>query len=391
MKKPKLLYASPFAPMQSGISDYSELLVYGLRDHYDITLLIDNYNLSNKKLYDDFTVLKFKKNLDCSRYDHVIYNIGNNPYFHSYIYGLAVQHPGLVILHDFVLYFLFVGYYGRQKNLYAKIFEQEGARGIHLLKRCIKKNPDLLECKEIAPMLPLNKEILSRSAGIVVHSEFTKKLVVAVHPEAQVYKLNMVSMASLPPHDRTDYLKTRYGIGDDAIVIGSFGFIVNTKLNHIVCDVVKDLSQSLGIDVYYIMVGEGDYVNYELGRNVIKTGYIARYDYEAILERCDIVANLRYPSMGETSISLIHAMGKGKPCIVSKDAWFLELPDDTVIKLDVHTMKQSLMDALFRLLHNRSEMAYYGVRARAYVAKEHSPEIIAASLNRILQQSVSRR
>lgn len=372
--------------MQSGISDYSELLVYGLKDHYDITLLIDNYNLSNKKLYDDFTVLKFKKNLDIAGYDHVIYNIGNNPYFHSYIYGLAIKHPGLVILHDFVLYFLFVGYYGRQKNLYAKIFELEGARGIHLLKRCIKRNPDLLECKEIAPMLPLNSEILSRSAGIAVHSEFTKKLVTDVNPDAKVYKLNMVSMASLPQHDRTDYLKTRHGIDDDAIVIGSFGFIVNTKLNHIVCDVVKELSQSLGIDVYYIMVGEGDYINHELSRTIIKTGYIAKNDYDAILARCNIIANLRFPSMGETSISLIHAMGMGKPCLVSNNAWFAELPDDVVVKIDTADTRQDLLEKLGGLINNPAERMRYAKNASEYVREQHSIQHIVSSMRAILQQ-----
>ena len=47
MKKPSLLYASPFAPMKSGISDYSEILVYALKNEFEITLLIDDYKLEN--------------------------------------------------------------------------------------------------------------------------------------------------------------------------------------------------------------------------------------------------------------------------------------------------------------------------------------------------------
>jgi len=372
--------------MQSGISDYSELLVYGLRDYYDITLLIDNYPLANKKLSDDFKVLKFKKKLNYSKYDQVIYNIGNNPHYHSYIYGLAIKQPGIVILHDFVLYYLFVGYYAKQNNLYAKIYEQEGSRGIHLLKRCVKKNPDLLECKEIAPQLPLNNEILSRAAGIVVHSEFTKKLVEERCPGARVYKINMVSMASSPGTDGAEYLKTRYGIGDDAIVIGSFGYIASTKLNHIVCDVVKELSQSLGREVYYLMVGEGDYVDHELGGTIIKSGYIAKDAYEAILNRCDIVANLRYPSMGETSISLIHAMGMGKPCLVSNDAWFAELPDDAVVKVDTADARKDLIQKLSNLVQNPADRMRYARNACEYVRAQHSIQHIAASVRAILQQ-----
>ena len=51
MLKERLLYVSPFPPMKSGISDYSEILVYALKQYYDIDLLIDDYILSNKKMY----------------------------------------------------------------------------------------------------------------------------------------------------------------------------------------------------------------------------------------------------------------------------------------------------------------------------------------------------
>ena len=105
MSRSRLLYASPFAPMKSGISDYSEILVYGLKDYFDVTLLIDDYRLQNQ-LCEDFRVKVLKKDQPVpNSFDYRIYNIGNHPQFHSYIYRAAIDKPGLIILHDFVLYY----------------------------------------------------------------------------------------------------------------------------------------------------------------------------------------------------------------------------------------------------------------------------------------------
>ena len=73
MEKKKLLYVSPFPPEKSGISDYSEILVYQLRDKYEITLLIDNYKLTNKKMYDDFeVVIYWKDRIEFEKFDYTI-------------------------------------------------------------------------------------------------------------------------------------------------------------------------------------------------------------------------------------------------------------------------------------------------------------------------------
>ena len=50
---------------------------------------------------------------------------------------------------------------------------------------------------------------------------------------------------------------------------------------------------------------------------------------------CDVLVNLRYPTMGETSGSVIRALSLGKPLVVSDVGWFRELPDDVVLKVPV--------------------------------------------------------
>lgn len=387
--KNKLLYASPFLPMKSGISDYSEILVYGLKEYFDITLLIDNYKLQNKNLYKDFEVQEYNHNVDFSKFDYKIYNIGNNPYFHSYIYEAALKYPGTIILHDYSLYYLFIGYYEKRESLYSKIFECGGAKGIGIIKNKIKNSRpgSLLEIKDIAHILPLNYEILSQANGVIVHSQYTKNLILSQHPNISVHKINMVYMSNQQNIiDYRKYLKEKYGISENSFVIASFGNIASTKQNHLVCEAVKRLADQ-GFDVFYIMVGEGDYINNLLGDRIIKTGFVEREVYDAILDRCDIVANLRYPSMGETSISLIHAMGMGKACMVTDDAWFSELPDDVVIKLKKDCSSDILYNSILSDYNNKERVLDLCIKAKQFVRSYHSIESISEDINAYLCQS----
>ncbi len=170
MTKPRLLYVSPFTPMKSGISDYSQILVYGLAKYFNITILIDNYKLSDKRLYKDFDVKIYGRGkINFNNYEYKIYNIGNNYQFHSYIYKIALENPGMIILHDYILYHFFLGYYHGKENFFSNIYENNGSIGIYYIKNAIKKKKDLSDI-HLAAKLPCNKEILLKSKKIMVHS-----------------------------------------------------------------------------------------------------------------------------------------------------------------------------------------------------------------------------
>ena len=373
-RRRSLLYASPFPPMQSGISDYSETLVYGLKRHFDITLLIDDYCLENKKLYEDFKVKVYRKDpFVFNRFDFWIYNIGNNPHFHSYIYEAAIKKPGLIILHDFVVYYLTVGIYRGKGCLYSKIYEMADAAGIDLIKRYTKGQEDLLECKELAPKLVLNSELIHSGNKIMVHSDYAyERVSEIIKDESRLRRINQVEQVSFSEaFIQKNRLFKKYRIPEDMFIISSFGNIDNTKLNHVVADTVNLLNEVSGRNLMYLMVGEGDYLDSALSSNIRKTGRVSLMEFNSFIKHSDIVANLRYPSMGETSAAVIRALGIGKPCIVSDDAWFSELPDDVVIKIDNRNIKKELYDSLSRLLENPDLMETMSKRAKDYIQREH--------------------
>ena len=61
-------------------------------------------------------------------------------------------------------------------------------------------------------------------------------------------------------------------------------------------------------------------------------GFLDYRDFEAAIGACDLCTNLRYPTAGETSASLLRVLALGRPVVVSDYAQMAELPDEVVVK-----------------------------------------------------------
>jgi glycosyltransferase involved in cell wall biosynthesis len=367
------------------------VLIYGLRKYFDITLLVDDYRLTNKSLYKDFGVKVYKNNPRMlNSFDFRIYNMGNNPQFHGYIYEAALTCPGLIILHDVVLYYLTVGFYQNRGMLYSKIYEMAGAQGLHRIKKFARCGENLLECKHLAPYLPLNSEILESGNKIMVHSDYAYQKISGTEKEPkQIKKISMIDHVASIRNENSIIEKRvlfhKYGIPEDALILGSFGYIDKTKLNHVICQVVNSLNGKFNNKLVYLMVGEGSYVDASLGPQIRKTGYVDLGEFNSFIQHVDVVINLRYPSMGETSGAMIRALGFGKPCIVSDDAWFAELPDEAMIKVKNENIEEELYGSLFRLLSEPKLKKDLSYKAKQHIRKEHDLDKISENIARFLR------
>jgi len=389
----RLLYASPFAPMRSGISDYSEKLIYAIRPYYDISLLIDDYQIENHRLYDDFNVKVYKKDLiNFSEYPFRIYNIGNNPHYHAYMYDLALKYPGMVILHDFSLYYLTVGVYAGKSDFFSKVYTLGGQEALYEIKKAVKADLSLLDCKCLAPSYPLNAEILNSGNLIMVHSDLNHARVMRmVGDPCRVRKIEHIDLMDgnevvIPRSE----LFRRYGIPLNGFIVSSFGFIDRTKLNDVIIDVIQTLNGTYNLNLFYVMVGEGNYADAFLSKEVIKTGFVTRQEFDSFVRHSDLVVNLRFPSMGETSGAIIRALGAGKVCIVSDDAWFAELPGDVVIKVDNAKVKAELIGKVLSCVEHPETFAAVGRAAREYIEKFHNPARVGAEIVSFMEQAAPR-
>jgi len=99
----------------------------------------------------------------------------------------------------------------------------------------------------------------------------------------------------------------------------------------------------------------------------------------------DICLNLRHPTAGETSASLLRLLGAGKPTLVSASGSFAELPPGVAAQVDLDASEGDLILEYCRLLSARPDLAAaMGAQARAYVAREHTLDGAAISYMRFL-------
>ena len=70
----------------------------------------------------------------------------------------------------------------------------------------------------------------------------------------------------------------------------------------------------------------------------------------ALMAACDVCVNLRSPTMGETSGSVIRQLSLGKPVVVSDVGWFAELPDEVALKVPVDEREVETLHAALELL-----------------------------------------
>lgn len=375
MKKPTLLYASPFPPKASGISDYSVVLVKALSAKFDITLYIEDYEITDKSMKEYPIVKDGVDIIDFEAYDYKLYNMGNNADFHTYIYEAALEHPGVVIQHDLVLYNFVFGYYKERKNSYfSTIYKKFGLNNFVAIREAAKDQE--LGNINLASKLPLNEELIKSGNRFIAHSEYTRNLIIdtGLIDEKNVTHINLIPQIDDDAKiiERSD-LFDQFNVPKDAFVICSFGYIQSTKLNLEICHVIRKLSKILDKKICYVMVGKGDYADSELEENlIIKTGFTELDEFNSFVEHADIIVNLRNPTMGETSAAMLRLLQLGKACITNNGGWFTELPDDCVCKIELDDIEGNLEKALAELIQNENDRVNYEENAKIFIEREYN-------------------
>lgn len=396
----KIAWFSPLPPLKSGISEYSEVILEHLKDHASVDLWVDGFS-PRPDFYKKFKIINYKGRTEIlpvlKTYDAIIYNMGNNIEFHGGIYDVFQEFPGIVILHDYVLHHFFANYWLIKRNdregYFAEVRRQYGQEAEEIARKSLSRpaNPLWWET-DIVIDYPLNMSILKKAKLIVVHSEYAKKRIQSAI-NVEVYKIN-TPMYPIPKQ-RLNKTRNDLGLPNDKIILLSLGFLHPIKRLHVLFDVVAR-DNYLKDNLYFVVVGESVNPKYQLEEYVAKIGlsshikflgYLPIKDVYDYLNCSDVCVNLRYPTMGETSGSIIRIMSMGKPVIVSNIGWYGELPDDCVIKIDPHNEIEELNLFLKIILDDKSLFEDIGIAGKTHVKEEFSPQTFVSKLINIIKNN----
>ena len=107
----------------------------------------------------------------------------------------------------------------------------------------------------------------------------------------------------------------------------------------------------------------------DVGEAVIREEYVPEERLWSLMAACDVLVNLRSPTMGETSGAVIRGLSLGKAMLVSDVGWFAELPDGVALRVPVDEYEVATIAAALELAADHKEEL--GAAGRDYVRREH--------------------
>lgn len=376
----KLAYFSPLPPARSGIADYSREILPHLAQMADVTLFCVNPDDVDSTLTEQFPVHALNDYAGMRwSIDLPLYQLGNNTTHHEEIYRHFCRFPGVAVLHDVNLHLFFAHRTVGHGNFPAYTRELGyvlGATGVNhawAIRYGEREHP-LTE-------LTLNQRVADLSLGLLVHSRHAQDLIHATRPQQPVWVVPAPIAAYEQSAEQAAAVKEQLPWRDDAIVFASVGQITAAKcIDHALAAFAR-----LRHDVpraRYLLVGEvfRDEVNlsallekHDLHDDVYVTGFVEDlHSFMAWLSMADVVVNLRYPTVGETSAAALRALSAGRPLIVYDHGWYAELPDDVALKAPLLD-DDALLAVMRRLADNVEEREQMARQAHAYARAEHHP------------------
>ena len=359
----RVAFFSPLPPSPSGIADYSQTLMAPLGRLADLTVFA---NASEFRPAD---------------FDLTLYQIGNNP-CHGFIYQAALRHPGVVVMHESNLHHLLADITIRSGDWDAYLREAEYNGGAAALAhaRRVKAGDTGPDYEGLA----MTRRLLESAKAIIVHSEFMRNEMRAAGFTGPI--AHIPHGAWIPDVDRMAY-RERLGVNEAAPLIGIFG---NLKPYKRIAESLRAFRRLVEVEPRSKLILAGErHPDFpvdsliralSLSAHVRVLGFTPIEDFAGYIAASDIVLNLRYPTVGETSGSLLRAMGLGRAVLVSEVGAFAEVPDDVCLKVPVGPGEEDLIFEFLNLLVSRRDLAQsLGQRARAYVERECNWDLVAQS------------
>lgn len=371
-----LCHFSPMPPARNGIADYASKIIAELsRDFQSMVACEDAFAVTPEgvALIDPMQAFRFITDETLP-----VYQVGNNP-DHRFVVQAMRRHPGLVVLHDVNLLYL---------HQFLGLSEDQ------LLRQLIRANPFVapVRAMQVArdkatrrtdyALFPMIEEIVSLARAVVVHSHFARTVIIRHLGPEVAGKVHVIPhFAFDPPAETRSAARTRLGLEPDWFVLLTCGFATKVKRYDWLVDALDRLAATRR-NIVWVQAGPHRGDDFDLEALVARhprvraiarlTGYVSGQDLEGYLAAADVVVNLRFPSVGESSGILARALPAGACCVVTDTAAYREYPSDVVVKVPAMGAERNLAATLAALADDPKARERFGANARRYAAAELS-------------------
>ena len=377
-----LNWFSPLPPAKTGIAAYTARILPALCRQAHIILWTDQAEW-DPNLENYAEVRRYQPEriawAELNRGDMSVYHIGNNLFFHSAIWQVSRCHPGIVILHDLCLQHFFFGLYRYQwndhdgyvahmKRYYGRIGRQDAEA---LWNGCLTVD-DMVESYPLTPLA------VDSALGVLIHSAHGWDDLKWKNPCPVVY-----APLPYPASPRAPEMQpaARIHVGGPPYRIVIVGHIGTNRRLDALLQAIAGLPErdQFCLDIYG-QLWDNDHVHRQiqslgLQELVTRHGFVSEAELDAALGTAHLGINLRYPTMGEASLSQLQMWDHALPTLVTRVGWYAHCPEDAVAFVRPEHEIRDIQAHLRAFLANPDRFAIRGERGRRILEEQHSPEV----------------
>lgn len=321
--------------------------------------ICDFTNALKSELSEAFMVKYFGNETHCIQPSLPIYNIGNNYDEHNLIWWNSYLNPGIIILHDIEL-----------KDFYRKAFIVNKSKKFYekYISKCLKyfsSDKRLYDnVNEIEDLFPYYEFALFKAKHVIVHNDYAFELL-DKSDYGNKTKINLCYNGKTNPSLNKTLLPHK------KVKLIIFGHVGNNRY-------VEELYQTLLINNMFEkfelhIVGHvtNEISQFLLDKEIVYHGYVDNID--ALLQEMDIAINIRFPSVGESSQSLLQCWANKLPCIIRNTKSYSCVSSEVAFCLKENFSNSELLSLLQYMISNPCKVNFKTEKAFNHLIEKHSP------------------
>ena len=372
-----VVFAGPLPPAPTGIATYDEAVLAGL----------DRIGFADRIRMDVVWPVEGRLAGRFPGYHLGVFQLGNNVEFHLEIYRAAYLTNALVVLHDLALDDFVRGLKAAGEPL-GYMAAREAAR-----LRPALTDPDVVRNEPLRE--PWCAHIARRARGIIVHSDFGRRYLEGFGCRTPVFVVPhpVIEAPGAFARAKGRARELRGRVGAPGFLVVAPGDMNEAKQ----LDALVRAAVELGDDAHVAIVGrrieaydvEPVVAAAGMSRRVSVHADVTEADFLAWLAAADAVVDLRFPHRGEVSGSLSRAMQTGAPSVVSATGTYLDVPDDTVVRVAPGPADPGELARALMRMRDDDLRSRVGAAAAAHIEGLRTSEATARGYERAIAETLA--
>jgi len=391
----KINWFSPLLPARSGVAHYAMQVLPVLARSHDVVLWTDQDQVS-PEVHAIARVARYDPAAppwrEINNGTISIYHLGNHPDLHAGVWRVSTQQPGIVVLHDLCLHDFFFALSVRQgkeraayRNAMERWYGQEGRESAEAF--CAGG----VSVQTMQQNFPLTREATRNSLGAITHCG---RALEDLHetPACPTATLNLPYAAAGESPYRA-WLAVRDGVPRPPYRLVVFGYLNRNRRMGAVLEALAGIGEreQFRLDICGQLWDEShirtEIERLGLGSIVSLHGFLSGEQAEQKLGTANLAINLRYPSMGEASLSQLQFWDYGLPTLVTRTGWYASLPEDATAFVRPESEVADIQAHLRAFLADPGAFRVLGECGRRSL-KNHDPESYVDAMTRFAAEAL---